>query len=261
MGVVSATAEGQAAAGAAGIASSSIPVIVPVVDLMGGALVRAQRGERHRYAPWSSPLGDGGRDPLGLADALARRAGSDTLYVADLDALQGGAAQLDLLRALLVRAPRRRLWLDAGFADAGAARALLARLGDLAERVDPVHASESMHDAGAVAGCFDPADPVGARALLSLDRRDGRRLDAAGLWEQPRHWPRRVIVMTLERVGSDGGPDLDTLAALHRRAPEVMLIGAGGLRDAADLRRAAAAGARAWLVASALHDGRLGDGG
>ena len=99
MGVVSA-AQGQAAAGAAGIAPSSVPVIVPVVDLMGGALVRAQRGERHRYAPWSSPLGDGGRDPLGLADALARRAGSDTLYVADLDALQGGAAQLDLLRAL-----------------------------------------------------------------------------------------------------------------------------------------------------------------
>jgi phosphoribosylformimino-5-aminoimidazole carboxamide ribotide isomerase len=236
-------------------------VIVPVVDLMGGALVRAQRGERHRYAPWCSPLGDGGRDPLGLADALTRRAGSDTLYVADLDALQGGAAQLALLRALLARDPRRRLWLDAGFADAAAARALLDRLGDLAARVDPVHASESMRDAGAVAGCFDPADPVGARALLSLDRRDGRRLDAAGLWDEPRHWPRRVIVMTLERVGSDGGPDLDTLAALHRRAPGVTLIGAGGLRDADDLRRAGAAGARAWLVASALHDGRIGRSG
>jgi phosphoribosylformimino-5-aminoimidazole carboxamide ribotide isomerase len=32
------------------------------------------------------------------------------------------------------------------------------------------------------------------------------------------------------------------------------LIGAGGLRSAADLALAQAAGAAAWLVASALHD-------
>jgi phosphoribosylformimino-5-aminoimidazole carboxamide ribotide isomerase len=36
-----------------------------------------------------------------------------------------------------------------------------------------------------------------------------------------------------------------------------MVIGAGGLRHADDLEAAAAAGADAWLVASALHDRRL----
>jgi phosphoribosylformimino-5-aminoimidazole carboxamide ribotide isomerase len=63
--------------------------------------------------------------------------------------------------------------------------------------------------------------------------------------------------MTLERVGAFNGPDLDTLAALRRSAPAASLIGAGGLRDAADLPAAEAAGADAWLVASALHDRRL----
>jgi len=63
--------------------------------------------------------------------------------------------------------------------------------------------------------------------------------------------------MTLERVGADAGPDLETIAGLRARAPHTDLIGAGGIRDAADLDRAAASGAWAWLVASALHDGRL----
>ena len=93
--------------------------------------------------------------------------------------------------------------------------------------------------------------------MLSLDRRDGQRLDPAGCWDRPALWPARVIVMTLERVGADAGPDLDTLRELQARAPEVSLIGAGGIRDGADLERARAAGAAAWLVASALHDGRL----
>jgi uncharacterized protein related to proFAR isomerase len=70
-------------------------------------------------------------------------------------------------------------------------------------------------------------------------------------------WPKRLIVMTLERVGSGAGPDLDTLQAVRRLAPEAMLIGAGGIRSEDDLARAAAAGADAWLVASALHDLQL----
>jgi phosphoribosylformimino-5-aminoimidazole carboxamide ribotide isomerase len=66
-----------------------------------------------------------------------------------------------------------------------------------------------------------------------------------------------VIVMTLERVGSDAGPDLETLSDVQIKAPRTFLVGAGGIRNEADLARAAEVGAGAWLVASALHDGRL----
>jgi phosphoribosylformimino-5-aminoimidazole carboxamide ribotide isomerase len=64
--------------------------------------------------------------------------------------------------------------------------------------------------------------------------------------------------MTLDRVGADAGPDLDTLAAIQARAPRARLFGAGGIRGEADLQAARAAGAAGWLVASALHDGKLG---
>jgi phosphoribosylformimino-5-aminoimidazole carboxamide ribotide isomerase len=93
--------------------------------------------------------------------------------------------------------------------------------------------------------------------VLSLDRRDGVRLDAAGCWTLPALWPTRVIAMTLEQVGTDAGPDLETFAALRQLNAAVRWFGAGGVRDPGDLERARAAGASGWLVASALHDLRL----
>jgi phosphoribosylformimino-5-aminoimidazole carboxamide ribotide isomerase len=119
--------------------------------------------------------------------------------------------------------------------------------------VVPVFGSESLRSRAALQGCFGS----GRDGLLSLDRRDGQRLDAAGCWDAPSLWPQRVIVMTLERVGADSGPDLDTLREVQARSPTTRLIGAGGIRHPADLALAAEAGADAWLVASALHDGRL----
>jgi HisA/HisF family protein len=226
--------------------------LIPVVDLMQGQVVRAVRGDRSNYRPIVSTL-CAGSDPVTLAGVLCRHCDSRVLYVADLDALLGGGAQVETLRAILQAQPERELWLDAGFADAAQAEALAAALGDAARRVVPVFASESLRSSEA----FQRAVTDREHTILSLDRRGGERLDAAGCWEATRHWPTRVIVMTLERVGADAGPDLGTLHEVQRRSPTTRLIGAGGIRHAADLEAAHAAGAHAWLVASALHDGRL----
>ena len=227
--------------------------IIPVIDLQAGTVVRAVRGDRRNYKPIVSALCEGS-EPVTVARALMTHTGSRRLYAADLDALQGGAVQTAALHALLQALPAlEELWLDAGFADAAQAVALRDAFGTDAARVRPVFGSESLRSRDELAACF--AD---GQAALSLDRRDGHRLDAAGCWDAPDLWPQRVIVMTLERVGSDAGPDLATIAEVRRKAaPGTMVIGAGGIRHAADLDAAASAGADAWLVASALHDQRL----
>jgi len=231
--------------------------LIPVIDLLHGQVVRAVRGDRQSYRPIVSRLCDGS-DPATVARALCAHCATRQLYVADLDALQGRPAQVTVLRALLQAMPGLELWLDAGFADRAAADALQRALDvDEAQWV-PVFGSESLASREALAQCFD-ARRGGQRAsgVLSLDRRDGRRLDVAGCWDTPAHWPSCVIVMTLERVGAGAGPDLQTLAEVRARAPGAFLVGAGGIRNAADLDAARRAGAGAWLVASALHDGGL----
>jgi len=230
--------------------------IVPVLDVQGGQVVRAQRGERSAYRPIISALA-AGSEPRALALALLAAAGSDpddapVLYLADLDAIQGRGMQIETIAALLAALPQLTLWLDAGFADVPQARALRDSLGAAGMRVRPVYGSESVASSAALARIADEAD-----AILSLDSRAAQPLDPAGCWQHPALWPRCVIVMTLDRVGAGLGPDLGVFKRLRRTAPDREWVGAGGVRDSADLTAVAAAGAGAWLVASALHDRTL----
>jgi phosphoribosylformimino-5-aminoimidazole carboxamide ribotide isomerase len=230
--------------------------LIPVIDLLGGQVVRGVRGDRKAYRPIVSALCHSS-EPLEVARTLCDHCNTRQLYVADLDALMGGNVQVATLQALLRAMPELELWLDGGFADAAQAATLMAAFGADAARIVPVFGSESLRSRADLQRAFDPADPAAARSALSLDRRDGQRLDAAGCWDAPALWPRRVIVMTLERVGSNAGPDLETMIDVRRKAPGATLIGAGGIRTEADLAQAREAGANAWLVASALHDLQL----
>ena len=228
--------------------------LIPVIDLLQGQVVRGIRGNRQAYRPIESAL-CASSDPVTVARLLLDHCAARQLYVADLDALMGGQPQRDVLRQLLDALPAVELWLDAGFADAGAVRQLQSQLAPHAARMLPVIASESLRTVAALRDCHEAFGPAGA--ILSLDRRDGERLDPAGCWDAVALWPQRVIVMTLERVGSGAGPDLETMTELHRQAPATTLIGAGGVRTLEDLASARTAGASAWLVASALHDLQL----
>lgn len=226
--------------------------LIPVIDLMQGQVVRAVRGNRQSYRPIESRLCNSS-DPVTVAKILCEHCATRQLYVADLDALLGRPGQSAVLRTLLQAMPGLELWLDAGFANAHAADALRLELGAASEQVVPVFGSESLASREELERCFDGEGD----GVLSLDRRDGQHLDVAGCWDAPALWPRRVIVMTLERVGAGAGPDLETLADVRRKSPTTFVVGAGGIRNQSDLQAASDAGAGAWLVASALHDGGL----
>nr|MBA3625777.1 nickel transporter [Methylibium sp.] len=184
--------------------------IVPVIDLLHGQVVRGVRGDRAQYRPIVSALA-GSAEPLAVADRLCEHCATDLLYVADLDALQGRPVQVAVLAGLLRARPTLNLWLDVGLAGRDALEALFAALGTASSRVAPVLASESIASKAELSRCLALAPD----ALLSLDRRGAAVLDPAGLWDAPALWPQRVIVMTLDRVGADAGPDLATLAAVR----------------------------------------------
>jgi phosphoribosylformimino-5-aminoimidazole carboxamide ribotide isomerase len=95
------------------------------------------------------------------------------------------------------------------------------------------------------------------RVALSLDFRGPSFQGPPELLDETDGWPQTVIAMTLARVGSGDGPDLDTLASIRAAAPDRKVYAAGGVRDSADLVTLKRAGIAGALVASCLHDGRL----
>lgn len=221
--------------------------IIPVLDLKGGVVVRARMGERHLYAPIATPLA-ATSDPLDVARGLLAVHPFATLYVADLDAIEGRGDNSAALRHIKHGCPGVSLWVDNGIADASAAaRWLDAGLGSL------VLGSETQADAALVRSLA--ADE---RVILSLDFRGDEFQGPSEILDDPSAWPARVIAMTLARVGSDAGPDVDRLADVQRIAAGRRIYAAGGVRDAADLAVLARAGIAGALVATALHDGRLG---
>jgi phosphoribosylformimino-5-aminoimidazole carboxamide ribotide isomerase len=228
--------------------------IVPVLDLKGGVIVHARRGQRADYAPLSSPLVEG-CEPVAVARALCAVCRTRTLYVADLDALAGGPANEAVLTAL---ASVAEPWVDAGATTPERAGAL--RRAGVARNVI---GTESIGRAAPTARLVDTEPPL----VLSIDLRDGGliSLDPELAGRQPAAAAplarilsvREVLVIDLARVGSGTGPPLDAVAELASALPGVAIYAGGGVRDDADLRALESAGAAGALVATALHEGRI----
>lgn len=220
--------------------------VIPVIDLKGGAVVRARPGGREAYAPIATPLAASSAPPEVVAGLLALYPFSQ-IYAADLDAIMRRGDQEAALRALAAAFPQTAFWVDAGIADAQAARAWLARC----PNAMLVLGAETLTDAAELAALQGEA-----RLALSLDFDGGRFLGPPAVLAEPALWPARVIVMSLQRVGAGAGPDFDRLKSLRRRHGGA-LYAAGGVRGAADLAALANEGVDGALVASALHDGSL----
>jgi phosphoribosylformimino-5-aminoimidazole carboxamide ribotide isomerase len=220
--------------------------VIPVVDLKGGLVVRARMGERANYRPIETALSPTSA-PRDVVRGLLSIYPFALLYIADLDAIEASGNNDATVSELRGEFPRVELWVDRGIADRRAAEDWLATgLGHM------VLGSESLADA-AVAQHFAD-DP---RVILSLDFRAAAFQGPPALLAQPDDWPTRVIVMTLARVGSGAGPDLERLGAIRAAAPTRKLYAAGGVRDVGDLVALQNAGIAGALVASSLHDGRL----
>ncbi len=221
--------------------------VIPVIDLKGGQVVRAVRGERAHYQPLRSPLAAGSA-PAAIIDGFLRLAAFRAVYVADLDAITGAGSHGAEISALARLYPLLEFLVDAGARDREALRRWLA----VAPNITAVAGSESFGDSGGLAELA--ADP---RIVLSLDFRGHVFLGQPALLAEPEFWPQRVIVMTLASVGASGGPDWHRLREVAALGAGRRIIGAGGVRDGLDLAALAQTGAAGVLIASALHDQRL----
>jgi phosphoribosylformimino-5-aminoimidazole carboxamide ribotide isomerase len=241
--------------------------IIPVLDLAHGAAVHARGGERARYQPVRSVLSPGCvGDPLALIRAFRDRLGAERCYLADLDAIEGGAVQGSVLRRLAEPegAPGGVLLVDAGTRSPEAALELLS-----------LGASEvvvGLETLRAFADLASLLEAVGRhQVVFSLDLRMGRPIvhsdggradgfaaDALGLATQAVETGATcLVVLDLARVGTGQGVDLNLLGALRRRLPGVRLLAGGGVRSRWDLERMRDAGCDGALVASAIHDGSI----
>jgi len=247
--------------------------IIPVIDLKGGQVVRAVAGHREEYRPIVSQICPTA-EPAEVAKALVDEFGFETVYVADLGAIDGTEpCWLDYER--IARAGLK-LWIDAGLGVVAQARMLAERRlveqqtvpgRPIAEKI--VVGLETLPSPTVLANMVQQ---IGTdRFILSLDLQDGLPRTPSADWsdlaiedifDHALHLGmEQFIVLDLARVGSGTGIGTEAICSrLRGRAPQAYIAAGGGLRDTTDVGTVLAAGCDAVLVASALHDGRITPG-
>lgn len=241
--------------------------VIPVIDLMGGEVVRGVAGRRSEYRPIVSHIASSSQ-PATVAKAFAVRFGFNTAYVADLDAIRFPRERKDYFVSCYREIVDQGIlpWLDAGIGDVKAARYLKGELTRFEIPCQWVVGLESLSSPEALAHIAEVLNPQ--QTIVSLDLKDGAPLTSIAAWRhyQPLQIARellatgitRLLVLDLADVGVGRGTGtLDLCRAIRREFPAIELIGGGGVRGIDDLRTMADAGCDAALVASALHDGRL----
>lgn len=222
--------------------------IIPVIDLLNDTVVRGVGGDRANYLPIQSRLCQSAT-PEDVVAALLRLHPFRIIYIADLNALQNTGNSNHIVAELQCRFPQVHFWVDGGFTEVNRIESCR---GD--GQISPIIASETTteveHYQYLVSYLKD------ANFILSLDHKAGR-LGPAELFEKPSLWPQQVILMSLENVGADAGPNIDLLTKYRSLSSTTQFIAAGGVRHEQDLSVLKAHGAAAVLVASALHSGRI----
>ena len=223
--------------------------VIPVIDVAHGKVVRALKGQRSRYQPIETPLAPSSSDPADVARGLGRLFPFNKLYLADLDGIEGRGRNTHLVPALSQALPRAEIWIDAGTQYRNAARTVLAApVATLVVGTESIETVRSWEDILAEAP---------ERTVLSLDFRHGEFMGPEAMLADASLWPSRVIVMTLDRVGANDGPDIDRLDNIVSRAHGRRVYAAGGVRDRGDLDEIRKIGVRGALIASALHSGKI----
>ncbi|UOA10364.1 HisA/HisF-related TIM barrel protein [Methylobacter sp. S3L5C] len=215
--------------------------IIPVIDLKDGVVVHARQGMREQYQPISTSLCQSS-DIYKVIDAFLGAYDFETIYIADLNAITHQGDHERLITEVLAFFPDIQFWIDSGY--------------QLPKKYPcnhlPVLGSESYSDETAL-----ELKDFNKRFILSLDYSISETLGAKSLFSDPDLWPDTIIIMTLNRVGSNQGPDLVKLNGFCRRYPHKHFIAAGGVRNADDLQVLKQVGVQQALIASALHSGAI----
>lgn len=218
--------------------------IIPVIDLKDGMVVHAQQGNRDSYQPINSPLCQSA-DIYQVIKAFLNIYQFRIFYIADLNAITDQGNHDELLNQVLLDFPQITFWIDRGYQP-------YQQTTMLPSNYVPVLGSESYQDEN-----ISAIQAYDNNFVLSLDFSNSCALGAKALFSNTSLWPNNIIIMTLERVGSHKGPDLQRLHKFVDRHPEKYFIAAGGIRNSQDLFDLNEVGIHQTLIASALHSGNI----
>lgn len=233
-------------------------ILYPAIDLRAGVCVRLMHGRFDQVTAYDT-------DPSARLRAFAE-AGADWVHIVDLDGAEAGGAVQHGLIGELARLGRVRIQSGGGVRAVEDVEQLLAAgvtrvvVGSLAVTQPEVVADWlTRFGPEALTLAFDVRvgeDGVPVPSLKGWTEAAGVDLWAA-LGRYPDGTLTHVLVTDVGRDGALTGPNLDLLAEVKRRRPDLRLQASGGVSSLEDLTALKAIGADGAIVGRALYEGRF----
>jgi len=222
--------------------------IIPVIDLLNGAVVHAKKGDRKNYQAIQSLISESSK-PLDIVTGLLEYYPFQQLYIADLNAIQKlGNHNLDVIKSIALHYPNLKIWVDAGISNTSELR-LWTNC-----NFNVILGSENFSD---LDNFLEIKKHLNSDFVLSLDfMPDGYR-GPLELIENEKYWPKNVILMSLAQVGANLGANLELLEKFKQHNKEFNLYAAGGVRNMDDIAILKQLGIYGVLIASALHNKQI----
>jgi phosphoribosylformimino-5-aminoimidazole carboxamide ribotide isomerase len=222
--------------------------VIPAVDVLDGKVVRLMEGDYDRVTVYAE-------DPVEQA-VTWQAAGAALVHVVDLAGARDGTASDALWGALA--ASGIRFQVGGGIrTPADAANAVVRGASRVVMGTAAVWQPRLLADTVARLGADRVVAALDVRAGRATGQGwldEGRPLDvvvtdlvAAGV--------ERMLVTGIGRDGTMRGPDLDVISRVAGIAPDVAILGSGGVGDLADLAKLAASGVEGAIVGRALYEG------
>ncbi len=219
--------------------------IIPVIDYMRGQVVLAEKGDRAQYQPVYSALCKHSDIHSVLQDLLSF-ANFNTVYIADLDSIENQQLDYSIWHKVFEAYSSVQFWCDFGKQVSAWNDEMLD-----AENARPIVGSEVFTDIQDLADTLDKLKHL--RPLLSLDYKNGKLLGPQELLSTFTAWPQDIIVLSLNRVGSADGPDIELIRHLQKQLPGYNLYAGGGIKNAKDIKQLQSSGICGTLLAKSLH--------
>jgi len=214
--------------------------IIPVIDVRQNQVVHAVKGQRQNYRPLQTCLCDS-HSADDIVQAFIDTYPFKTIYIADLDAIQGTSNNEHLIEQLLNKFQSVSFWVDQGISSAIELK--------IQSRRQHVIGSETNISPETLNELFTSSLEI----ILSLDFQTKTFLGHQDLLEKTDLWPERIIIMSLSHVGSNNGPDYKLISDIQKIAGDRKIYVAGGVRHEDDLQTLNDMGIDGVLIATALH--------
>ncbi len=219
--------------------------IIPVIDVKNGLVVSAQQGKRETYQPIKSTLCFSNSIQEVLNGFLSIYP-FNIVYIADLNAITNTGSNDNLINQVISKHPDIEFWVDDG------------------KKIEELSKSQYINQKSVIGSEYQNekisynTSQLLQNNILSLDFFPSQGYTGPKeLLNNSKIWPKNIIIMSLEFVGKNAGPDLKRLEVFYQKHPEKNFIAAGGVRNKKDLLALKKIGIHFALIASALHSGAI----